>query len=103
MVLSRSDTVPQDAILESSLGGSLESSLEASPEEEPYSIYTKHEKWFIVTMVAIAGLYSPLPANIYFPAIPTLAVEFGESIEALNQSVTTYLIFQGVCKWLLVK
>lgn len=93
MVLSRSETVPQDAILESSL--------EASPEEEPYSIYTKHEKWFIVTMVAIAGLYSPLPANIYFPAIPTLAVEFGESIEALNQSVTTYLIFQGVCKLLL--
>ncbi|KAH6962622.1 major facilitator superfamily domain-containing protein [Ilyonectria sp. MPI-CAGE-AT-0026] len=96
MVLSRNGTVPQDAILEPSLGGSLESSLEASPEEEPYSIYTKHEKWFIVTMVAIAGLYSPLPANIYFPAIPTLAVEFGESIEALNQSVTTYLIFQGV-------
>ncbi|KAH7139741.1 major facilitator superfamily transporter multidrug resistance [Dactylonectria estremocensis] len=73
-----------------------EATLEASPIEEPYSIYTRHEKWFIVTMVAIAGLYSPLPANIYFPAIPTLAVEFGQSIEALNQSVTTYLIFQGV-------
>ncbi|KAK7408633.1 multidrug transporter [Neonectria punicea] len=69
---------------------------EAAPEEQPYSIYTKHEKWFIVTMVAIAGLYSPLPANIYFPAIPTLSLEFGQSIEALNQSVTTYLIFQGV-------
>ncbi|KPM46500.1 hypothetical protein AK830_g155 [Neonectria ditissima] len=81
---------------------SQETSLEAAqppetpPDEQPYSIYTKHEKWFIVTMVAIAGLYSPLPANIYFPAIPTLSVEFGQSIEALNQSVTTYLIFQGV-------
>ncbi|KAH6880528.1 major facilitator superfamily domain-containing protein [Thelonectria olida] len=65
-------------------------------EDEPYSVYTKREKWFIVVFVAIAGLYSPLPANIYFPAIPSLSVVFGQSIEALNQSVTTYLVFQGV-------
>lgn len=45
--------------------------------DEPYSIYTKREKWFILCMVAVAGFYSPLPANIYFPAIPTLSKEFG--------------------------
>jgi multidrug resistance protein len=39
---------------------------------------------------------SPLPANIYFPAIPTLAKAFGQSIETINQTVTVYLVFQGL-------
>ncbi|KAL1796053.1 hypothetical protein ACET3X_006277 [Alternaria dauci] len=64
--------------------------------EVPYSIYTSKEKWLIVAMVALAGFYSPLPANIYFPAIPTLARAFGKSIEDINQTVTVYLVFQGI-------
>jgi multidrug resistance protein len=39
---------------------------------------------------------SPLPANIYFPAIPTLATAFHQSIESMNQTVTVYLVFQGL-------
>lgn len=39
---------------------------------------------------------SPLPANIYFPAIPTLAKAFSRSLDAINQTVTIYLIFQGI-------
>lgn len=41
---------------------------------------------------------SPLPANIYFPAIPVLSKDFGKSTELLNQTVTVYLAFQGICK-----
>ncbi|KAF2128994.1 MFS general substrate transporter [Dothidotthia symphoricarpi CBS 119687] len=67
-----------------------------SVDEVPYSIYTPKEKWMIVAMVALAGFYSPLPANIYFPAIPTLAKAFGKSIDTINQTVTVYLVFQGV-------
>lgn len=66
--------------------------------EEPYSIYTTHEKWFIVAMVAVSGLYSPLPANIYYPTIPTLSDVFHQSIESINLTVTVYLVFQGICK-----
>jgi multidrug resistance protein len=43
-----------------------------------------------------ADIASPLPANIYFPAIPTLANAFHQSIETINQTVTVYLIFQGL-------
>jgi multidrug resistance protein len=43
-----------------------------------------------------ADIPSPLPANIYFPAIPTLANAFHQSIETINQTVTVYLIFQGL-------
>ncbi|KAF1844623.1 MFS general substrate transporter [Cucurbitaria berberidis CBS 394.84] len=64
--------------------------------EVPYSIYTSKEKWLIVAMVALAGFYSPLPANIYFPAIPTIARAFHKSNDAINQTVTIYLVFQGI-------
>jgi multidrug resistance protein len=60
-----------------------------------YSVYTHHEKWLLVGIVAVAGLFSPLPANIYFPAIPKLTVVFDRSVEDLNLTVTIYLATQG--------
>ncbi|KAH7089454.1 major facilitator superfamily domain-containing protein [Paraphoma chrysanthemicola] len=72
------------------------STAEAGEVDVPYSIYTNKEKWLIVGMVALAGFYSPLPANIYFPAIPTLAQAFHKSIDTINQTVTVYLVFQGL-------
>ncbi|WYZ36843.1 hypothetical protein EsH8_II_000349 [Colletotrichum jinshuiense] len=68
---------------------------EAAPAE-PYSIFTRKEKWFIVAMVAVAGFYSPLPANIYLPAIPKLSEAFGHSVEDLNLTVTAFLAMQGI-------
>lgn len=41
---------------------------------------------------------SPLTANIYLPAIPTIAASFDKSIELINLTVTVYMILQGVCK-----
>ncbi|KAF2711136.1 MFS general substrate transporter [Pleomassaria siparia CBS 279.74] len=69
---------------------------ETRTNEKPYSVYTKKEKWLIVAMVALAGFYSPLPANIYFPAIPTIAKAFNKPTDLINQTVTVYLIFQGI-------
>ena len=34
---------------------------------------------------------SPISSTIYAPAIPTIADEFGKSIEAINLTVTMYL------------
>ncbi|KAI4596927.1 hypothetical protein KJ359_004837 [Pestalotiopsis sp. 9143b] len=68
----------------------------SSTTEEPYSIYTRRQKWFIVGIVAVAGFHSPLPANIYFPAIPVMAKAFGTSEEVINQTVTAYLVMQGI-------
>ncbi|EXJ84722.1 hypothetical protein A1O3_05393 [Capronia epimyces CBS 606.96] len=63
---------------------------------EPYSIYGRKAKWFLVAMVALAGFFSPLPANIYFPAMPTLATVFDVSVESINLTVTIYLVMQGI-------
>ncbi|KAL1889085.1 multidrug transporter [Sporothrix stenoceras] len=66
------------------------------PPPPPYHVYSRHEKWVMVGLVAVTGLYSPLPANIYFPALPTLAQVFHVSTEAMNQTVTAYLLMQGI-------
>jgi hypothetical protein len=34
---------------------------------------------------------SPISSTIYAPAIPTIADQFGKSIEAINLTVTMYL------------
>ena len=39
---------------------------------------------------------SPLTANIYFPAIPTISEVFGRSTELINLTVTVYMIVQGI-------
>ncbi|CAJ2508929.1 Uu.00g139550.m01.CDS01 [Anthostomella pinea] len=61
----------------------------------PYSIYGRKERWILVAMVAVTGMFSPLPANIYFPALPTLAEAFNRSVEDINLTVTIYLAMQG--------
>ncbi|KAI0375161.1 MFS general substrate transporter [Pilatotrama ljubarskyi] len=63
---------------------------------KPYSVYTAHEKWFIVAVAGFAALFSPLTANIYFPAIPTIAAAFHQSTELINLTVTVYMVVQGI-------
>jgi hypothetical protein len=62
----------------------------------PYSIFTKRQKYFIVCLTAWAGFFSPLSANIYFPALTTLTREYGVSSTLMNLTLTSYMIFQGL-------
>ncbi|KAL5640286.1 hypothetical protein ACGC1H_007529 [Rhizoctonia solani] len=97
-----SDSTPTSATLESGVEHDYSASvndknvIESAKAEKPFSIYTKREKWYIVGMAALAGLYSPLASSVYFPAIPTMAIAFGKSIELINLTVTMYMVFQGI-------
>lgn len=62
----------------------------------PYTVFSKSQKRFIVFMVALAGFFSPLSANIYFPALNTLARDFNVSSGVINLTLTSYMIFQGL-------
>jgi len=62
----------------------------------PWSVFTLQQKRFIVLMVAMAGFFSPLTANIYFPALNTLATDFHVSSSVINLTLTSYMIFQGL-------
>lgn len=73
---------------------------DSSPDQPgnppPYSIYTLWEKRFIVLAASLSAFFSPLTAQIYLPALPTLSKDFNVSSSKINLTVTTYLIFQGL-------
>ncbi|KAI8069490.1 putative MFS multidrug transporter [Gongronella butleri] len=66
------------------------------PLEPPFSIFDKRQKWFIIIMASTAATFSGFASNIYFPALPTIASDLGVSIDLINLTVTSYLIFQGL-------
>lgn len=85
------------------------------PEEDPYSIFDKRQKGLIVLIVSTAATceltipramlsliksymnkVSGFASNIYFPALPTIAQDLNVSVELVNLTVTSYLIFQGL-------
>lgn len=72
-----------------------ESAREA-PTTPPYSNFTRGQKRYIVFLAAFAGLFSPLSANIYFPALNTLATDLRVSNALINLTLTSYMIFQGL-------
>lgn len=62
----------------------------------PYSIFTSTQKGLIVAVVSFAATFTGFASNIYFPVIPTIALDLGVSSELINLTVTSYMIFQGL-------
>ncbi|KAI1077985.1 major facilitator superfamily transporter [Whalleya microplaca] len=61
-----------------------------------YSIFTTWEKRSIVLGAAMGAFFSPLTAQIYFPALNIISKDLGVTTNQINLTVTTYMIFQGV-------
>lgn len=61
-----------------------------------YSAFSTRQRRYIVFMVACAGFFSPLSANIYFPALTSLSRDLRVSNSLINLSLTSYMIFQGL-------
>ncbi|KAF2092006.1 chloramphenicol resistance protein [Saccharata proteae CBS 121410] len=70
--------------------------LEVVPSGPAHSVFSLREKRFIVFMIAVAGFFSPLSANIYYPALGTLSEQLHVSSELINLTLTSYMIFQGL-------
>ena len=66
------------------------------PSGPAYSVFNDRQRKFIVFMVACAGFFSPLSANIYFPALNALSRDLHVSNELINLTLTSYMIFQGL-------
>ena len=54
------------------------------PLSFPYSIYSNSSRWTIVALASSISLFSALGANIFFPAIPTLADVFHKTIQDIK-------------------
>ncbi len=67
---------------------------EQQPPEPPFSIFSPSERGFIVMLASLAALFSPLSANIYYPALNTLSEDLHVSLSKINLTITTYLVWQ---------
>lgn len=61
-----------------------------------YSAFTQWEKRLIVLGAALGAFFSPLTAQVYFPALNVVADAFHVGTSQINLTVTTYMVFQGV-------
>ncbi len=62
----------------------------------PYSVFDRPTRRWTIFLVALAGFFSPLSANIYFPALNYLARDLDVSLELINLTITAYLVCQGI-------
>lgn len=85
------ETTPPAAGLVSSPDNG-EQDLSRPPSEAPYSVFSRGTKVFIIFMVSISALISPLAATVYYPALNPLADELHVSNSAITLSITTYMV-----------
>ncbi|KAM0795979.1 major facilitator superfamily domain-containing protein [Usnea florida] len=62
----------------------------------PYTTFTKAHKYLITVILTCTMLASPLTATIYLPLLPLLARHFRVSIQAINLTITLYIVFQAI-------
>ena len=72
------------------------SSKQESSCQEPYTVFSSLERRLIVALLGSTSLVSPLTATIYLPLLPLLATHFRTSAQAINLTITVYIIFQAL-------
>ncbi|PTB62268.1 hypothetical protein BBK36DRAFT_1145059 [Trichoderma citrinoviride] len=63
---------------------------------EPYTVFSKAQLRRLQLLLGIATITSPLTATIYFPLLPLLREQFNASAQAINLTLTLYIIFQAL-------
>jgi multidrug resistance protein len=62
----------------------------------PYTTFTSNEKRLLTLLLGLATITSPLTATVYFPLLPLLRTHFKTSAQAINLTITLYVIFQAL-------
>jgi hypothetical protein len=65
---------------------------EIESDGEPYSIYSRNSKRFIVFMVSVSALISPLAATLYLPALIPISSDLKVSNSLINLTITSYMV-----------
>lgn len=74
------------------VNGKKQDEAEKKPQSgKPFSSFTQNQKWGIVIMSSIAGLFSPISSVILAPSLPILVEQFQRSSEDINLTMTLYL------------
>ncbi|RFU32908.1 hypothetical protein B7463_g3431, partial [Scytalidium lignicola] len=64
--------------------------------ETPYHVFSAAKKKQLVYIVSLAGLFSPLSSNIYFPALSQIATVLSVNISLVSLTITVYMVVQGL-------
>ncbi len=82
----------------SALSGSANSlyTPEKSLADPPYNVFSRGRKRWMAYIVSLAALFSPLSANIYFPALGAISQDLGVTVSAVSLMVTVYMVAQGL-------
>ncbi len=62
----------------------------------PYTTFTTRHKRLLTVILVLTMLASPLTATTYLPLLPLLASQFGVSMQAINLTITVYIVFQAL-------
>lgn len=62
----------------------------------PYTVFSRGYRWFLTILLGYLTIASSLTANIYFPLITIFASQYNTSIEAINLTITVYIVVQGI-------
>lgn len=68
----------------------------STPSSVQYSTFTKCQKHYITYLLGFMTLASSLTATIYFPLILLLAQQYHTSSQAINLTITLYVVLQGI-------
>ncbi|SPO03041.1 uncharacterized protein DNG_05722 [Cephalotrichum gorgonifer] len=67
-----------------------------SPPAIPYTVFSNTQTWYLTSLLGYLTLASSLTATIYLPLIDLLTVQYNVSVQAINLTITLYVVFQGV-------
>jgi multidrug resistance protein len=62
----------------------------------PYTAFTRQQKRLLIVLLGFATITSPLTATIYFPLLPILREHFNTTAQAINLTLTIYIVFQAI-------
>ncbi|KAJ5217964.1 uncharacterized protein N7498_000063 [Penicillium cinerascens] len=62
----------------------------------PYSVFSTSQKRLIILAAALISSFSPISANIYYPALNSIAKDLRVSPSQINLTITTYMICQAI-------
>lgn len=65
-------------------------------EDDKYTIFSQTDLIVMVVMLSLIGWWLTLSLPIYFPALPTLRLQFDTTDTTMELLVTAYLLAQGV-------
>ena len=57
-----------------------------------HSVFSKNQRRFIVVMASWAGFFSPVSANIYYPALNSLKSDLHVGNTLINLTLTSYMV-----------